>query len=144
VWSPDGHWLSLGLGEKDYGVANLLMALDQPGIALPLGSADQQGYVLSLGFSADSRYAAGVHFVSSADSQQPALGLNVIDVETGIAHTYVVQAPSAAWSPTGHLLAIAGDQGASLLDPVTGQVTPLVQQFCQTIQWYPTGATGGL
>jgi Tol biopolymer transport system component len=116
-WSPDGARLALVArrGGTDH-LFDLRMTGAAPGqvdaiseIAVPTAS------FRLVGFSADSQYLA------VANDLFPTTRLVVLDLGAPARPAFEANASSAAWSPTGHQLAIANAAGLYIADPLTGE-----------------------
>lgn len=109
-WTPDGRLLVY----SEYtlrGDSLFALAADGSGMR-PLKAAPGSFYLI--GFSADSRYLGLIHNLPSDNRE-----LVIIDLQSGAEQIY--PASQVAWSPRGHLLAVAGLAGVSVADPADGK-----------------------
>jgi hypothetical protein len=129
-WSPDGEELLFLASGTDYGSHLYRVGRDGQGLRHVAG-AGQGGWVSPLGFSADGRYLG--YFEASLSD--PAVRLQVLDTATGQDQDLAVYPGSVSWSAEGHLLALAVEDGAYVLDPATGERRWLAFQTCQRVSW---------
>ena len=96
-----------------------------------LAGMGEAGWVSPLGFSPDGQYLG--YFEASLDD--PAARLQVLDTASGAVQAYPVFTGSVSWSTEGHLLALAAEDGAYVLNPATGDRRWLAFQTCQKVSW---------
>ncbi len=130
AWSPDGRELLFLASGADFGEHLFTVGTDGQGLRR-LAGASEPGWVSPLGFSADGRYL-GYFAATLAD---PTVFLHVLDNRTGAVQQISVFPGRAAWSASGHLLALAAEDGAYVLDPATGDRRWLAFQSCQRVSW---------
>lgn len=125
-WSPDGGWLSfVAVGPGTGPVAFLAPAAG--GSAVQLDGGAQNAGSQPLGFSADSRYLATIVYPGTFVT-------NVVEVfdlaaPPGTAPQRFL-AQTAAWSPRGHDLLLAGAGGLHAIDAATGAAHWLYDTPC--------------
>jgi Tol biopolymer transport system component len=116
-WSPDGTRLAVvaSQGNSDYvyavqlaeAGANLIDSINTVLVA--------PTHVQLVGFSADS------DFLALANPAGPATRLLVLNLNEPGMPIFEANAASAAWSPSGHHLAISNGAGLFVADPTTGE-----------------------
>jgi WD40 repeat protein len=132
-WSPDGAVLAvLTSGEQ-----NSLLLLPTDGNPPRTLATSTDSFPIPLGFSADSRYLAALNM--SGDRG----GLRLYDLHTDGGEIFIAAAwgyeffsKFAAWSPTGHLLAVAGPGGLYVTDPATGEFYWINSHRACRLAWY--------
>jgi hypothetical protein len=121
AWSASHERLSLSLlHERASGKAAAIETI-------PGASAS----AFPLGFSADGRYLA--FFDQRASDAERAL--LALDRETGTPQPLLAGATAAAWSPSGHQLALAGPGKLFVTDPATGRHQWITGADCSPV-WY--------
>jgi Tol biopolymer transport system component len=132
LWSPDGVRLAALVLRRSGQRELILFRLDPagpPASIEPIPGASPSAF--PVGFSADGRYLA--FFDQRASDAERAL--LALDLETGTTQMLLSGATSAAWSPSGRLMAIAGPGKLFVTDPATGRHQWIAGGDCSPV-WY--------
>jgi type II secretory pathway pseudopilin PulG len=137
TWSSTGDWLALtvmtSFGNQYETWAGLIRP-DGTGLRI-LPSASVGAAPSSAVFSADSRYLA-----VELQGDESSKGTAIYSVPDGALLRFIPRMNLAGWSPSGHILALAGPEGVSLLlEPGDLHASP--QPFgapgCSGVAWRP-------
>ena len=128
-WSPDGEVL-LFTASSDAN-SSFLFVVNRAGAGPRfISGVTEAGWIAPLGFAPDGRYLG--YFEATMEA---GVALQVLPLEGGPAQALRVAPGSVAWSAEGHLLALADEAGAYVLDPATGERRWLAFQTCQRVSW---------
>jgi hypothetical protein len=138
AWTNDSRWLLVVAAGENF--AGLLVAVPAAGEERVIVLSTQEGFSTPL-LSPDSRYLA---FLEAG--QTPAnTTLRLLDLERvlgGEPASFVsaaVGVTSAAWSPDGRLIALAGPGGLRVLEAASGEMRWVTLQACQGVLWPARG-----
>jgi len=146
-WSPDSSTLAL-LAARINGSATL-HTIDIASGQITAIAGGPGHSITPAGFSADGRYLAFLDNLGNTDT----LWVTVYDVQTGattrltsltfdhLRRTQTGLLPvyptgAAAWSPTGHLLALSTPSGIHVADPTAGDGRWVTIEPCGRVVWY--------
>jgi len=148
AFSPDGHILTAGSGDT------IKLWDVQSGTLLHTLASIHMKYVVALAFSPDGHtLAAGTdarQASCTSNNNPPCLyGVILWDVQSGKVSSsssfspYVISTVSSlAFSPNGHVLAIADDDGVDLWDVANAKpLDTLRQEFTEAVAFSPDGHT---
>jgi hypothetical protein len=135
AWSPDGAWLAFMAGstpprQPQMGIYALPAAGGPVRVLVALGPGLRSA-LESPTFSADGAYVAYHELASGGPAEHAA----VIEWASGAREHYEASYPGFAWSPAGHLLALANDHGLYVLEPSTGEFRWVSASACRTGVW---------
>jgi hypothetical protein len=134
LWSPSGDWLAVLVlkrgGQRELVTFRLGPSGPGPDAVLEtIPAASAQAF--PVGFSADGRYLAFFN-VQAPDMERR---LFLLDLAAGTTQALFPGGASAAWSPSGHLLALAGPGKFLVTDPATGRDQWISGGDCAPV-WY--------
>jgi hypothetical protein len=127
TWSPDSRQLVFAAYGQSRDAGLFVAAADGSGLRR-LAYLDSGA--VAPRFSADGRYLSYHNRAAPNDG-----ALDVVELASGAASAYG-PAFSGAWSPTGHLLAVAGTSGIYVTDPATKATRWLSFDACYQVEWY--------
>jgi Tol biopolymer transport system component len=134
-WAPDGSRLALSAYVQNTGTRLVSVAVGVHRVQTVAGVPPDDS-MYSLGYSADSQYLAYVEFAQPGFAPQ----LMVRGPDNTVRAQFAFS--GAAWSPSGHQLAVANQAGVLVTDPATGNLALITTKNCYQVNWYDLNETG--
>lgn len=125
AWSPDGRWLAYTV-LRPYGP-------DELDIVRPDGSERHSLLKPPYLVGEDPTWSADSRFLSVLTT-----GIEIVNVASG-ASRVLGGSTALAWEPHGHVLAVAGSSGTSVVDAATGAARLLTTDQAAVGAWSPDG-----